>query len=157
MTHAARQVPAWLIFDVGQKCESISMRMIGSDVAEAGTRRSDGAGTVSSAYVASRAAGQSCRRSCAVRLAAFGQSRSWLIRATHATQSDILPQKRFGCRFRSRPCLWRRGYHSCRGMMSRVCNARIAIGSRAAGFRSRFAQQGARANAGICHAACDFT
>ena len=52
-----------------------------------------GAGTVSSAYDASRAAGQSCRHLCAVALAAFGQSRSWLFRATDATQSDILPRR----------------------------------------------------------------
>ena len=81
------------------------MRTIGSEVAEVVARMSDMAGTVSRACDTSRAAGQSCRRPCAVALAAFRQSRSWLIRATHATQADILLRRDSPPRFKVAPYL----------------------------------------------------
>jgi hypothetical protein len=134
MLHAARQLPAWLICDVGQTFGSISTRTIGSEVAEEAARRPDRAGTVSSACDTGRTAGQSCRRPRAVVLAAFGQSRSWPIRATHATQADIFPRRDSPPHFQVATFPGSEVHPSCRPMKSRVCSPLIAIRSRAAGF-----------------------
>jgi hypothetical protein len=93
MLHEPRRRGSWLIFDVGQRCGSNSMPTIGSEIAEVVARRSDMAGTVSSAFETSRAAGQSRRRSSAVASPAFSLRRSWLFRATHATPSNMLPEE----------------------------------------------------------------
>jgi hypothetical protein len=127
------------------------MRTIGSEVAEVVAGRSDMAGTVSSAFDTNRAAGQSRRRSCAVAVTAFHLSRSWLIRATHATQASILPEEirlRIWNRSDARlPLLPTLDVLSFAARLSRWF-------FRPRAFAFQAAQQGARANAGICHAAC---
>ena len=132
MLHAARQLPAWLIYDVGQNIESSSMRTIESEVAVEAARRTDRAGTVSSASDAGRAAGHSGRRQCAVVLAVFRQCCSGLVRAADATQSGTLPRRSSPLSLRD-PTLRSRRHRPCRLMKSRVFVPPCAIRAAAAG------------------------
>ena len=110
------------------------MRTIGSEVAEVVARRFNRAGIVSSACGTARAAGPSCRRPCAVALAAFRQSRSWLIRAIYATQANTLPRRASPPHLPIATFPGTEVHPFADLMKSRVCAPRIAIRARAAGF-----------------------
>ena len=154
MSHEARQVPSWLIFDVGQECARISMRTIGSE-----SQRWFRGGPIGPALFRVHATPEGRPAS----LAGGRVQQPWplSVRIVPGFSALLTPRRRTFFREHSRPHFQvatfarREVRSSCRPMKSPVRRPSLALGpARRGPSFTRSAQQGARANAGTCHESC---